>query len=1016
MKKTKALSLLLSLSLLCSFIMPGASAYAVDGAEEDNGMQIQKTAMSNGDGTYTIQLEAYATGEKLSTEVKKDVPTDIVLVLDQSGSMSNDIGSVSFEIYKGWFGDYPTNAEHYENRHNGGNNNLYYPLDNGSYASVSVERTSTQSYNAFDGQTNSTYYNNRSNLYAFIDGAYQKVTVDRSGFIIYDYTYTLPDGRIIAESSRPNTTPNFNGIPLFQLSESDRYTYSYTDADGDRQVIGTSDGDNTRFPTALYEKVTSQYGGGSKLNALKAAVSTFLNSVSEKGKGEDGIAGTADDIGHRVAVVGFASTNTRNSQTYSNTEILSTNNVINYGNATSQNYKDALVPVNSGNNLNNRLTAAVSRLDASGDTYLEYGMDMANRIFQQNPIPDSDTSGRQRVVIVFTDGYPAPSGTNDLSYSMADNAIENASDTKKTYGATVYTVGVLSDADPTADIEDGFQYGGDSSSQQTVASNRYMHYVSSNYPDAVSLQNGGSLNSEANPFGGGDSYYLSAADADTLNNIFQQISDNIESGGSATTLGEETVIKDLVSEYFQLPAGTDADDITVQTVPCTEIVNDVPTWGTPETFTGARVTVDEDTGTVSVSGFDFAGNYVGMDKINGVETLHNPAKKLVISFKVEPKDGFLGGNGVPTNAGAYIYENEGADKPVLEFNKPLVDVLIDPITVTASDKNVYLLGDLTAEQIREGASVKVGDVELKLGETNYGLEAWQYDYVKIEVTYQDKDGNTVEGLNDLKEDTTYTVSVKVTPSQTQGQATERSGSDGGAINVYKPELTFQDSEVYYGETVSTDFTANKVSEIWKHGGTASTDAGVVMTGEAPTLDITYTFDETKIPDGKVNTKQDIPVKAEVKIDTEDVQQYTTFVHQDCNPACGWDATMPDGDPAFLLHVKTCKLTIIKTGGTDGEPYVFSIYKDGEKYSEVTIVGNSSETIAELPVGTYTIEEDTGWSWRYPNPTYSDDVIILDRENPQGIIICTNTKEHDYWLNGFSDVVKNVYGAATQYIR
>ena len=51
MKKTKALSLLLSLSLLCSFIMPGASAYAVDGAEEDNGMQIQKTATSNGDGT-----------------------------------------------------------------------------------------------------------------------------------------------------------------------------------------------------------------------------------------------------------------------------------------------------------------------------------------------------------------------------------------------------------------------------------------------------------------------------------------------------------------------------------------------------------------------------------------------------------------------------------------------------------------------------------------------------------------------------------------------------------------------------------------------------------------------------------------------------------------------------------------------------------------------------------------------------------------------------------------------------
>ena len=992
MKKTKALSLLLSLSLLCSFIMPGASAYAVDGAEEDNGMQIQKTATPNGDGTYTIQLEAYATGEKLSTEVKKDVPADIVLVLDQSGSMAQNMNTYAFRAYAN-----RSNSYYYKRRHNGGDSNLYYKLDDGSYVTVSVERSQNITYTACPTDwTNSSdwdtdnYYSNRENLY-FKDGEeYKKVELQRSGYWLtgYTFTYTFPDGSTVV-SERNNGIPNFQGKgPLYVRSttQGNDYTYSYTDSDGNRQVIGTSSGADTH-PTdfTLYERYFSR--SVSRLEALKTAVNTFTNSVAEKAAGEDGIPGTDDDVNHRIAVVGFATgeyTDNWDYPAYENTEVFVGSTQYNYNINASSHYKEALQDMSTQDGRNN-VTNSTNALAARGATYPNYGLEMAKGILDANPVSQGEE--RSRVVVLFTDGTPGYSSYNS---NVAQSAI-NQADALKNADVTVYSVGIFDGADATS--------AGNQNGTTTQAANWFMQQVSSN--------NG----TPQNP-----SYYLSAADADTLNNIFQQISDNIESGGSATTLGKETVIRDLVSEYFQLPAGTDADDITVQTVPCTGIENDVPTWGTSETFTGARVTADEDTGTVSVSGFDFAGNYVGMDKINGVETLHNPAKKLVISFKVEPKDGFLGGNGVPTNAGAYIYENEGADKPVLEFNKPLVDVLIDPITVTASDKNVYLLGDLTAEQISEGASVKVGDVELKLGETNYGLEAWQYDYVKIEVTYQDKDGNTVEGLSGLKEDTTYTVSVKVTPNQTQGQATERSGSDGGAINVYKPELTFQDSEVYYGETVSTDdFMANKVSEIWKHGGTASTDADVVMTGEAPTLDITYTFDETKIQDNKVNTKQDIPVKAEVKIGTEDVQQYTTFVHQDCNPACGWDATMPDGDPAFLLHVKTCKLTITKTGGTDGEPYVFSIYKDGEKYSEVTIVGNSSETIAELPVGTYTIEEDTGWSWRYPNPTYSGGV-TLSGENPQGIIICTNTKEHDYWLNGFSDVVKNVYGAATQYIR
>ena len=64
MKKTRAISLLLSLSLVFAMLVPVTTAYA-DNGSSDSGMVISKTATANTDGSYTITLEAYATGEKV---------------------------------------------------------------------------------------------------------------------------------------------------------------------------------------------------------------------------------------------------------------------------------------------------------------------------------------------------------------------------------------------------------------------------------------------------------------------------------------------------------------------------------------------------------------------------------------------------------------------------------------------------------------------------------------------------------------------------------------------------------------------------------------------------------------------------------------------------------------------------------------------------------------------------------------------------------------------------------------
>ena len=74
------------------------------------------------------------------------------------------------------------------------------------------------------------------------------------------------------------------------------------------------------------------------------------------------------------------------------------------------------------------------------------------------------------------------------------------------------------------------------------------------------------------------SYYLSAADTGSLSNIFQQISDNIESGGSSSTLTEESVVRDIISPQFTLPAGATASDITLETYACTGKDGDTYTW------------------------------------------------------------------------------------------------------------------------------------------------------------------------------------------------------------------------------------------------------------------------------------------------------------------------------------------------------------------------------------------------------------------------------------------------------
>lgn len=989
MKKTKILSLLLCLSLFCALIVPGTRAYADN--EPDSGMKISKTATANADGSYTITLEAFATGYKVITEQKTDIPTDIVLVIDQSGSMNDPIGGYTYTAYRtgGYNSRNYHNDEYYPLRHNGGSENLWHKLNNNEYIAVSVEQKMV--YTAISGWSNRKYYDNQNSLYCLVSGEYKSVAVRRQGHLLSadEYWYTV-DGQQILYTTGDSSIPNFGQYaPLYQSVK--KYTYSYT-LNGVTTVIEESFGDGSSPDTQLYRRDYSSSAGGTRLNALKNAATTFANAVAAKAAGADGdISTPADNVNHRIAVVGFASGQYYNGTNYNygNTEVFVGSNQYKYGSAAQGQYGNAFQDMNTSTGVGN-VSASIGALSAEGGTLINLGLEMGNGIFGANPIAEGEK--RNRVVIVFSDGVP---GWKGYDSNTANSAITQAGTAKNTYGATVYSIGIFPGADATS--------AGNQNGNETEKANWFMQRVSSNtqYPQSPS-------------------YYLSAADAGTLNSIFQQISDQIETGGTTSTLTSDAVVKDIISPQFTLPAGTTAANITVETYACTgKNANDDYTWSNNNSTMGATASISGDQ--VNVTGFNFSENYVGT--VTEGDSVTYRGHKLVISFKVQPKAGFLGGNEVYTNTSAGIYENGSAENPLLTFDRPTVNVPIKDVTVTAKDKNVYLKGEVTADQLKDGSEISVGDVKLDLSKAAdtdkpYGLDSWQTEYVDITVTVKDKDGNVIsDKLDNLTDDTTYTVEVTVTPKTTGSTgsagtpATEKSGKNTPAanINVFKPELTFKDSTAYYGESVpaNNNYSGNKVgSETWKHGDTASTDAGVTMLGIKPTLDISYTPDESKLEGGKY-TKQDVPVSATVKIGTENVNEHTTFVHQDCDPACGWTAPANPGAPAFLIHIQTCTLRITKQGGAGDESYVFDVYKDGKKYSEVTVWGNSTEILVELPIGTYTISENQGWSWRYYANNGSS--TELTAQNPTGSITCVNTKNNNQWLNGFSEVVRNIFG-------
>lgn len=163
----------------------------------------------------------------------------------------------------------------------------------------------------------------------------------------------------------------------------------------------------------------------------------------------------------------------------------------------------------------------VSKLKAAGATRADNGFNRAAKMM------GSARTDAKKVVIFFTDG--SPTSSSGFEGKVANKAVEAAKELKDG-GATVYSIGVFSGADP-------------SSIQGNE--NQFMHAVSSNFPKATSYEDCVDGDKDAG-------YYKAATNASELNAIF----DEIEKSETTTSAYTKVTMEDTLSGYVELADST----------------------------------------------------------------------------------------------------------------------------------------------------------------------------------------------------------------------------------------------------------------------------------------------------------------------------------------------------------------------------------------------------------------------------------------------------------------------------
>ena len=421
------------------------------------------------------------------------------------------------------------------------------------------------------------------------------------------------------------------------------------------------------------------YIGSSRLKELQDAVCVFIDEINDNdlhAKTDDGqVIDRPNRLGNRICIITFET----NTHKLFDLTFLSDSSI-------------------------ESMKQKVYEMEMAQGTYPEGGFTEAHNQYLATDAayPDRKSSST-RTVVFFTDGNPQ-------NYS----AVGQAYPVKSSDNAIVYTVGLF-DSRPTG---------------QNLT---FLHYTSSDYPNATTINDGGT--------GGSDNagYYQDASDAD-LTEIFRKIAQ--ESGGSGnSSLGSAVTTVDVVSASFVLPEGA-SNKVKIYTAPVigiqegiaqadttyqvevdgemvtrhwlkfgtmTQIPNSndeyeklddngkpvVPTeWVDVDDAIQFTLTPADKPNTIRVNGFNYSGNWCGEYKdIDGNPTGEYHGHKVIIVIPIKMSPDAVGGPHVETNApGSGIYVNGESDQPLVKFESPDVSLPV----------NIFIQKD----GLKEGESAK----------------------------------------------------------------------------------------------------------------------------------------------------------------------------------------------------------------------------------------------------------------------------------------------------------------------
>lgn len=365
----------LGIALLASSFALNAQTY-----HEEGGMKTSKTVTGPVNGYYTISLESFATGETTVTETA--TPVDIVLVLDVSGSMQDNLTSYTYTARNSQAYSYTTYG-----------NNTYYYLYEGEY--YQVYRSSGQ--NGTGGNNNRRLYFDVGSTRYWLTGT--TVTTTQPAGVANGAT--IWTGVLYSRSS--NTQSKMaalrSAVRTFVNTVNHNANYDSKDVERETKLIN-----QIAVVKYAYNRYVNE-DGQVQATSENPATASGVEVITPGNYIQNNAGGYTGRWNPTQVVVGFTDVST-----------------------------NAGVSTVMGDN-----GVGVDDMLPGGATASDFGMTKAWYLLNQDSIKNRESN---KVVVLFTDGEPTY-GSN-FSNTVAGNTIAAAKKLKDDFDATVFTIGVFS--------------------------------------------------------------------------------------------------------------------------------------------------------------------------------------------------------------------------------------------------------------------------------------------------------------------------------------------------------------------------------------------------------------------------------------------------------------------------------------------------------------------------------------------------------------------------------------------